>query len=189
MDIDIDVSDNEFARSVLKNSIRASMVENGILKPHLVGVYLQNMPVDAMTGLAAIPYDIADDYGFKKIDILHLSILENFSNKKQIKKLLKKQPDWRLLLDDEVIPKLFHLSKHADTLKKVKPSSIEELADTLALIRPNKNNLIDKYVKNKNEVRKLLYKKVDASDLRRSHAIPYAQIIVLQLHLIKAGII
>lgn len=189
MDIDIDVSDVELARSILPESIRASMVEAGTLKPHLVGIYMQNMPVDHITGLAAIPYDLADDYGFKKIDILHLSILENFDNKTQIRKLLKKTPDWKLLLDDEVIPKLFHLSKHGDTLKKIKPSNIEELADTLALIRPNKKNLIDKYRKNATEVREVLYKKVDASDLRRSHAIPYAQIIVLQLHLIKAGII
>ena len=65
----------------------------------------------------------------------------------------------------------------------------EELADVLALIRPNKKHLIDKYVKNKQSVRKELYKKVDASDLRKSHAIPYALLIVLQLHLIKANII
>lgn len=188
MDIDIDVSDNKAAREIL-NGIRASIVENLELKPHIVGLYFQNIPIDKVTGLAAIPYDMAEDFGYFKIDILNLAILENFTNKKQIRYLLKKDPNWKLLHDPEVIPKLFHLSKHAAVLKKIKPKTVEELADTLALIRPNKKHLIDKYLGDKVETRKELYKKVDASDLRKSHAIPYALLIVLQLHLIEANII
>jgi DNA polymerase III alpha subunit len=188
MDIDIDVSDNKLAREIL-NATRASIIENGELKPHIVGLYFQNIPKDKMTNFAAIPYDLADEYGYGKIDILNLSFLENFTSKEQIRKLLKRSPTWKLLADENVISKLFHLSKHEETLKKICPSSIEELADTLALIRPNKKHLISKYIKNKIETRKELYTKVDASDLRKSHAIPYALIIVLQLHLIEAGII
>jgi len=188
MDIDIDVSDNKAAREIL-HAIRASIVENSELKAHIVGLYFQNMPKDAITGLAAIPYDIAEDYGYYKIDVLNLSILENFQNKKQIRQLLKMEPNWKLLHDVNVIPKLFHLSKHAAILKKIKPKTVEELADVLALIRPNKTYLIDKYLSDKANVRKELYKKVDASDLRKSHAIPYALLIVLQLHLIEGEII
>lgn len=188
MDIDIDVSDNELARQIL-GAVRASTVENSELKPHVVGLYFQSAPVDRLTGLCAIPYEFAEDYGYKKIDVLNLSFLNNFDNKQQIRKLLKKTPKWSLLIDDDVIPKLFHLSKHAETLKAIKPRTVEELADTLALIRPNKKALIPKYIKDKDATRLELYKKVDASDLRKSHAIPYALIIVLQLHLIDAGII
>lgn len=188
MDIDIDVSDNKLAREIL-HGIRASIVENSELKPHIVGMYFQNIPIDKITNLAAIPYEEAEELGYFKIDILNLAILENFTNKNQIRKLLKIEPNWRLLQDVDVIPKLFHLSKHASVLKKVKPKSVEELADVLALIRPNKKHLIDKYITNKVETRKELYKKVDASDLRKSHAIPYALLIVLQLHLIEAEII
>lgn len=189
MDIDIDVADNKLARQLLKTSTRASIVENGMLKNHPVGVYLQSIPVDMITGMAAIPYDLADEYGYKKIDILNLKFLENFTSKKQIRTLLKREPDWNLLLDDEVIPKLFHLAKHSAVLKKLKPSTVEELADVLALIRPNKRHLIDKYKNDKATTRKELYVKLDPSDLRKSHAVPYALIIVLQLHLIKGGII
>ena len=188
MDIDIDVSDNIAAREIL-HAIRASIVENSEIKPHIVGLYFQNIPVDNLTGLAAIPYEDAEALGYYKIDILNLSILENFSNKKQIRKLLKKEPNWNLLQDDELIPKLFHLSKHSATLKKIKPKTVEELADVLALIRPNKKQLIDKYLSNKIGTRVELYKKVDPSDLRKSHAIPYALLIVLQLHLLEAKII
>lgn len=188
MDIDIDVSDNEFARKIL-GGVRASTIENSEIKPHVVGMYFQDAPKDALSNLCAIPYDLAEDYGYKKIDILNLSFLQNFDNKEQIRKLLKRNPRWNLLVDDSVIPKLFHLSKHASTLKSIKPTSVEELADTLALIRPNKKDLIPKYIKDKVTTREQLYKKTDASDLRKSHAIPYALIIVLQLHLIEAGII
>lgn len=188
MDIDIDVADNKKARSVLRCT-RASIVENDELKPHLVGLYFQKIPVDSITGLAAIPYETAEELDFLKVDILNLSFLEHFNSKHEIRKLLKRQPKWNLLVQDDVIPKLFHLSNHGDTLKRVKPTTIEELADVLALIRPNKKALISKYISNRVATRKELYKKEVNSDLRKSHAIPYAQIIVLQLHLIEAGII
>lgn len=189
MDIDIDVSDNKHVRELLPCAVRASILENKDLKAHIVGLYFQNMPKDTITGVAAIPHDYAEEYGFNKIDILNLSFLENFTNKQQIRTLLEKEPDWKLLLDSTVVEKLFHLSKHAQTLKKVAPTTVEELADVLALIRPNKKHLIDKYRINTLSVRKELYKKTDASDLRKSHAVPYALLIVLQLHLIKAKIL
>jgi hypothetical protein len=188
MDIDIDVSDNKAAREIL-GAIRASIVENSELKAHIVGLYFQHIPVDPLTGLAAIPYNMAEEFGYYKFDVLNLSILDNFSNKHQIRQLLKIEPNWNLLQDSEIIPKLFHLSKHAAVLNRIKPTTVEELADVLALIRPNKKHLIDKYLSNKTSTRLELYNKVDASDLRKSHAIPYALIIVLQLHLLGAGII
>ena len=187
MDIDIDVSDNKSVRELL-GAIRASIVEHSELKPHIVGLYFQHIPVDMITGLAAIPYKEAEEYGYYKFDLLNLNILDNFTSKKQIRELLKLKPNWKLLQDPNIIPKLFHLSKHEDVLKIIKPVTVEELADVLALIRPNKRHLIDKYSKDVVNTRKELYKKVDASDLRKSHAIPYALLIVLQLHLLEAGV-
>lgn len=188
MDIDIDVADNEHVRRVLK-ATRASIVENMELKPHLVGLYFQHIPVDAITGLSAIPYKEAEEIGYMKVDVLNLSFYENFTSKSEIKQLLKIPPDWSMLLDDTTISKLFHLSKHGTTLKKIRPTTVEELADVLALIRPNKTHLIDKYITNKAETRKELYIKTANSDLRKSHAIPYALVITLQLHLIKGNIL
>lgn len=190
MDIDIDVKTSFTPKELFDNTItHASIVENGKLKKHIVGNYFQNVPTDPITGLAAIPYDKAEQFGFIKIDILHLSVLDIFESKKEIKALLKKEPDWSLLLNKDVVSKLFHLSNHYDILKQIKPTCVLELADTLALIRPNKLCLIDKYIKDRDNVRKQLYTKTDKSDLRKSHAIPYALLIVLQLHLIQANII
>ena len=188
MDIDIDIAQNQDVLSKFPGVVRASMKENGELKAHQVGVYFQHVPVDKLTGLAAIPFKAAQESGFFKIDMLNLSLLNNFGSKREINILLKKEPDWSLLQQPDIVPKLFHLAKHADVLSKVKPKTIEELADVLALIRPNKHHLIDKYVRDKKGTRTELYRKQDASDLRKSHAIPYALLIVLQLHLLKEGI-
>lgn len=187
MDIDIDVAP-KFKASNVFDAIPASIVEAGELKKHLVGLYFQNIPVDPETGVSAIPYKEAERMGFFKVDMLNLNILNNFESKKEIRELLKIEPDWTLLEDEEVVKKLFHLSKHFSVVSRVKPTSVEELADCLALIRPNKIKLVDKYIRNRINTRKELYVKYDASDLRRSHAIPYALLIILQLHLIESGL-
>lgn len=188
MDIDIDVTPKFKPESIFK-VVKASTVEKGELKKHNVGIYFQDMPQDAVTGFSAIPYKEAEEHGFFKIDMLPLHILENFESKDEIRQLLKIEPDWTLLEEEEVVSNLFHLAKHFETLQKLKPRSVSDLADCLAIIRPNKTHLIDKYVKNKRAVLKELYTKRDPSDLRKSHAIPYALLIVLQLHLFKADLL
>lgn len=188
MDIDIDISP-KFKPDSLFKIAHASTVENGELKKHIVGVYFQTMPIDPLTGVATIPYKEAQEHGFFKIDMLNLNILDNFESKDEIRELLKIEPDWTLLENPEVVEKLFHLARHFETIQKIKPKSVSDLADCLAIIRPNKIKLADKYAKNKKAVIKELYTKRDASDLRKSHAVPYALLIVLQLHLIKAEIL
>jgi DNA polymerase III alpha subunit len=167
--------------------IRASMVENGVLKPHPVGIYLQTIPTDMDSHLSAIPYQQAQEYGYLKIDLLHLNLLKSFESRDEVLTVLNMKPDWTLLNYKSVVEKLFHIKKHFDLIEKCKPQSIEDLADILALIRPNKTILIDKYIKSKHEVRKVLYDKIDESDLRKSHAIAYALNIILQMNLIKLG--
>lgn len=186
MDIDIDI-DPRADLNHLK-MVRASMVENNKLKQHPVGIYLQKIPKDMDTGLSAIPYQHAQELDFIKIDILNLSLLRMFENRQEVLAVLHVQPDWNLLQRREIVEQLFHIKKHYDTVSKCKPKSIEDLADILALIRPNKTVLIDKYIKCKSEVRKILYDKIDESDLRKSHAIAYALNIVLQMNLIKLGV-
>lgn len=189
MDIDIDIKPDTDVQKLFPSAIRSSMIEKDKIKPHLVGWHFQNVPVDKVTGLCAIPYDFSEDFHYFKIDMLHLTLLEYFDDKEQMRKLLRIQPDWKLLKREDVVSKLFHLSKHYETVSEIAPTSIEELADVLALIRPNKRSLIPKYKRDKKAARLELYQKRDPSDLRKSHAIPYAMLIVLQLHLIKGGIL
>ena len=110
MDIDIDVPPSFDAQVVFPGSVPASMVQNGKLIRHPVGTYFQSMPVDPITGLAAIPYDVAPAYGYTKIDFLHLTVLQYYGSKSTIRDLINQEPNWRLLRDPEVVSQLFHIN-------------------------------------------------------------------------------
>lgn len=187
MDIDIDLPSNIDIEDIFDDIIPASMVQDGELKKHPVGVYFQEIPVDVVTGLAAIPYGKAEDFEYYKIDMLHLHILKEFKSKEEMVELQKTDPDWSLLKDREVVEKLFHIGKHFDIVNAVKPHSLIQVADVIALIRPNKVKLLDKYLRSPDIIRKELFTKRDKTDMRKAHAIPYALIVILQLHLIKQG--
>lgn len=191
MDVDIDFPTSFDPLTIFSDAVRASMIKDGKLSKHPAGVYLQAMPSDPITGLAAIPYNHAEDHGYMKIDFLHLSVLDAFENKQQIRALLDKEPDWDMLTIDTVVAKLFQIHKHGDLLYEIEPRSVIELADCIALIRPGKRHLLDEYRKNTTKVRKMLYQKPTDNKyyFKKSHAIAYSLTIVLQLHLIKAGII
>lgn len=189
MDIDIDTPTSFDPMKLFGTCERASQVNNEKISKHPAGVYFQEIPLDPISGLAAIPYDKAERYGYFKVDFLHLGLLDYFETKQQLRSLMKRQPDWSLLQDDEVIPRLFQLRNSGELLKFIKPTSVEELADCIALIRPAKIQLQDQYVLNKERTRKELYKMpLPTGCFKRAHAIAYAFNVVVQLHLIKNGI-
>lgn len=188
MDIDIDLRPDFKPERVFSKVIRASMIENGDIKPHLVGSYFQTIPQDPFTKLAAIPYKQAEDFGFLKIDLLHLSLLSYFENKAEVRAVMHRPPNWKLLLERDFVEKLFHLSKQFDVVYKMKPKSVMEIADTLAIIRPGKMLLLDKYLKDRKACRTELYTKRQDSDLRKAHAVAYAHNVVIHMNLLEAGI-
>lgn len=188
MDIDVDVPTSFKPGEIFKDAVLASMLREQTLAPHPCGVYFHTVPVDPLTGLSAVPYDRAEELGWLKVDFLHLSVYDQFSSREEITELLKIEPDWKLLEIPSVVGQLFHLSKHYDLLQEVKPRSIEELADCLALIRPQKRFMLKAYLKNRAKYREELYKLDPGQEgyaFKKAHAIAYALVIVLQLHLIK----
>lgn len=188
-DIDIDLR-TDFDPKKLFPWARASLVKSDELAQHSCGVYPQGIPVDPLTGLSAIPYKEAEQVGYLKIDFLHLHIYDHFKSRDEIDELLKVEPDWGLLTIPSEQAKLFQLSKHGDVLSAVKPKSIEDLADVLALIRPGKKQLVKLYNSQKDATRRILYAKDESGySFKKSHAIAYAMVIVLQLHLINSGLI
>lgn len=191
MDIDLDFKPSFDPRTVFPQAVPASMVRDDDLAKHPCGHYFQDIAVDEVTGWSAIPYEEAEVMGFFKIDFLHLSTLDYFESKREIRALLKRPPNWSLLLDEHHVSKLFQISKHHTVISQVQPQSIQELADIVALIRPNKRHLLGDYKKNKLKIRPMLYRQGsdDKSSFKRSHAIAYAMTIVLQLHLIEAGVL
>lgn len=189
-DIDIDTQSSFNAQQVFKHSVAASIVKNQKLSRHPCGTYFQQIPVDPVTNLAAIPFKEAEELGYFKVDFLHLSSLDKFTSKQQIRGLLKKEPNWSLMQIPSVVAQLSHLANYIDLVRRVKPQSIQEVADILALIRPSKLYLLEAYVKDRDLVRDELYTKPkdkNAMWFKRSHSVAYAHNIVLQLHLISGN--
>lgn len=193
MDIDIDYPSTFDPHNLFPQAVTASMVRDGQLSRHPCGQYFQSMPVDTLTSLAAIPYEEAEALGYIKIDFLHLTILDMFSTKEEIRKLMNTTPDWLLLLQPNQVEKLFQVHNHADLLAQVTPTSVQELADCIAIIRPSKTHLINSYIHQTKEgrakIRPTLYQKPTNGKnwFKKAHAIAYALTVVLQLHLISMG--
>jgi len=178
-DVDIDVKshtkkDDYGIPAVIYDS------EEKKIRKHNSGFYFNcNIPEDKETGWAAIDYKDAEDQGFIKIDLLTNYSYDFFHTKQDILDAMNKEPDWDLLLDEDFINKLPQISGHYDLIRKVRPKSIEELSDVLALMRPGKKHLLDKYLNNRNQVRKNLYTRPKQGYLfKKSHAIAYAVMLV-----------
>ena len=181
-DIDIDFTDRDSALKLFRH-VGASRVDGDRLVKHNTGVYLHEVPVKADVNLCAVPYDQAEDEGYFKLDFLNVSIYKGVQNEEHLIQLMETEPLWDLLLQDEFADLLFHLNGHGAILRKTCPTSVEELAAVLAMIRPAKRNLIGKSWP---EVMKEVWTKPETNDyyFKKSHATAYAVAIVVQMNLI-----
>jgi len=191
-DVDIDTASSFNPLDHFPTAINGSQINDGVIKKHNSGVYFQKIHKDKITGLSAIPFKEAEKLGYFKMDFLHLTLLDHFTSKEEIRELIKIPPDWSLLEDQENVERMSQIHRHFDIVYKIKPKSVNDISDIIALIRPGKRMLVDAYVQNKEITRKELYKRPEDSSkyyFKQSHAIAYALNIVLQLHLLKSGII
>lgn len=178
-DVDIDFADREQVLAVLKHT-PAMQLDNGKPRKHNTGVYFHNVPLNPFTGMATVDYKDAEERGWFKIDLLNVGIYTEFSSNEEIDELLSKDPVWEMLEHREIISQLFHIHNHADTVIRMKPTSIEQLAMVLACIRPGKKHLIGRPWF---EIEKEVWLKTDdAYSFKHSHAIGYAVAIVLQMN-------
>lgn len=188
-DIDIDLPSDFKPEALFPDAVRASMVVNGRLQHHPCGVYFQKVPRDPVTRLAAVPYAEAEEIGYAKIDFLHLSLLGKFATREEIEALLDVDPDWGLLKIPSVVKKLFQLGNHFELVDKVRPTSIMELADVIAMTKPGKRWLLDAYLRDRARTRPEIYVQREGSyGYKKSHAIAYAMNVALQLHLVACGV-
>jgi hypothetical protein len=178
-DIDIDFADRSKALAVLRH-IDARLDTD---KKHNTGVYVQSVPYNPITGLSTLDYKTAEDRGYFKIDFLNVNVYEGVQNKEHLDKLIRIEPLWDLLLEDDFVNKLFHVNGHGNVLRAMKPKKVEELAACLAIIRPAKKHLLGK---NWNEVFDEVWTKPKTDDyyFKKAHAIAYAHVIVVQMNLI-----
>lgn len=181
-DIDIDFVNRDQALTLFKH-VGASRVDGDKLVKHNTGVYLHEVPVNAKTGLCSVPYDVAEEQEFFKIDFLNVSLYKGVRNEDHLISLMNQEPLWDLLEDDSFNNMLFHVNGHGGILRQMKPKTVEQLAAVLAMIRPAKKHLVGKTWE---EVMKEVWVKPTNDDyyFKKSHAIAYATAVVVQMNLI-----
>lgn len=188
-DIDIDFYDREDALKFIKH-IPASRIENNQIKKHNTGVYLQEIPIDKVTGLSSLDYDNAEERGYFKVDFLNVSIYKDIKSETEIERLLTIEPLWDLLEQKEFCDMIFHVNGYHDLIARLRPQSIEELAMFLALLRPGKKHLVpicekEGFQSIKDEI---WVKTEDAYSFKKSHAVAYSHAIVVQMNKICEGV-
>ncbi|MCI4411210.1 MAG: hypothetical protein JHC38_06005 [Thiotrichales bacterium] len=179
-DIDIDTQTST-DRSKFGTRAMIYNKEQQKILPHPSGIYLEPVPVDLMSGLAAFDYEYGNNVGFQKVDILHNTSYDIFNSKAELDEVLSRVDtfDWNILAKESNVLQLPHIGNHFELIQAVKPKSIEDLSDVVALIRPGKRNLLDTYLKHKHATRKQLYlRSTDGMVFKKSHATSYALMIV-----------
>jgi hypothetical protein len=184
-DIDIDFFDRSLILKLIDHIPASRNTEDGF-KAHNTGVYFQKIPHNPLTGLASIDYKEAETRGYFKVDFLNVSAYQGVKNEAHLLKLMEQEPIWPLLWEEEISSKLLHVNNYHSLLAECKPASIIELAMFLAIIRPGKKHLIKSVIeKGWNSILNEIWTKTDDGyTFRKSHAIAYSQMIVVQLNLL-----
>lgn len=178
-DIDIDFAD----RSVLLNKIEHRVAKLDTGKKHNTGVYVTECPHNPVDNLATIDYKTAEDRGYFKLDFLNVTIYNNIQDEEHLIKLMNKEPIWELLEHKDFVDQVFHLSGHDKLLKQLKPTSVEQLAATLAIIRPAKRHLAKETWQT--ILQEVWIKPTNGEYyFKKAHAVSYAMACVVHMNLI-----
>jgi hypothetical protein len=182
-DIDIDFAD----RSIVLDKIKHRVAKLDTEKKHNTGVYVTEIPHNPVDMLSTIDYEKAEDRGYFKLDFLNVSLYKDIKDEEHLLRLMKKEPMWELLQHEEFTDQLFHLNGHGTVVKKLCPTSVEQLASVLAIIRPAKRHLVNKTW---NEIEKQVWVKPSDGSyyFKKAHAIAYAHAIVVQMNLLCEGV-
>lgn len=185
-DVDIDFADRNAALSSLSH-IPACIVRNGRLDKHNTGVYFHAVPIDPITRYASLHYETAEEKGWYKIDLLNVGVYEMIRNEDHLLAMMANDLDWSLLTYPEFTSQLIHLGNHATLVSELRPSSVSDVAMTLALIRPGKRHLIntckqDGFAAIRD---KIWTETADGSySFKKSHAVSYAMLVKVHANLL-----
>ena len=181
-DVDIDFFDRDGTLKLFKHA-PASIIKDDKIEKHKTGVYFHAVPTHPVTGHSTLDYKKAEERGYFKIDCLNVNIYKNIKSEQELVELMIEEPDWDMLKDPKVVENLFHLNGHFNIVSKLEPKNVEQLAAVLAIIRPAKRQLM--YKDWTNILKEVWVKPTDGSYFfKKSHAVAYAQAIVIQMNLI-----
>ncbi len=179
-DIDIDFANRDLVLNKIPH--RVARLENG--KKHNTGVYVTECPYNPIDNIATIDYKAAEDRGYFKLDFLNVHVYKDVRNEEHLLELMEKEPLWELLEYTEFCSQVFHLSGNEELVKKLAPKNLEQLAATLAVIRPAK-----RYLANSTDWDSIFDKVWTKPDdggyyFKKAHAFSYAMAIVVHMNLL-----
>jgi hypothetical protein len=185
-DIDIDFADRQKILALVKH-VPASQLKDTKLVPHNTGVYVTDIPVDPVQGIASLDYKTAESRGYLKLDFLNVTLYQQIRNEAHLQELMQAPPDWnRFNTDQGFFEQLIHVNNHWNTLKKMPEpvDSIPRLAMLLSVIRPAKRHLIGQAWR---DIAVTVWEKPqdDSYYFKKSHAIAYAQLVVVNMNLLS----
>jgi hypothetical protein len=186
-DIDIDFGDRDKVLSLIDH-IPAAMRKVNPMRKHATGVHVTNVPYDPVYDMASIDYSEADKRGYLKLDLLNVHVYNQVRDEKHLIDLMR-DPDWSRLKNKDFVEKLIHLGNQYNAVRSMPESidSIPRLAMMLAVIRPGKKHLIGK---NWRDIAKTVWDKgSDGYTFKKSHAIAYAQLVVVHMNLLEETMI
>ena len=178
-DIDIDFADRNIVLDKLKH--RVAKLKTG--KKHNTGVYATEIPHNPVNNLSTIEHKTAEERGYFKLDFLNVSIYKDVKDEAHLQELMEREPLWQLLEHEDFSEKVFHLNGHSNLLKILKPTSVSQLAATLAIIRPAKRHLANESWET--ILKEVWTKPTDGSYyFKKAHAVSYAMACVIHMNLI-----
>ena len=178
-DIDIDFADRDDILSLINH--RVAKLDTG--KKHNTGVYVTEIPHNPVDNLSTINYKDAEDRGYFKLDFLNVSIYKDIKDESHLQTLMERKPIWELLEHQDFVDQVFHLSGHSKLLKLLKPTSVEHLAATLAIIRPAKRHLANESWQT---IMKEVWKKPTDGEyyFKKAHAVAYPVSVIVHMNLL-----
>jgi len=182
-DIDIDFGNRDLILDKIDH-IPASMRNINPIRKHATGIYVTEIPYDPVNNMAAIDYEVAEERGYMKIDMLNVHVYNMVRDEKHLTELMR-QPDWSMLNDPKIVEQLIHLGNHYNSIQRMPEpiNSVTRLSMFLAIIRPGKKHLIGlPWV----EVSKTIWERIEGTySFKKSHAVAYANLVVVHMNLLK----
>lgn len=185
-DVDIDFADRKQALALLEH-IPASLRRNKNLERHNTGIYFHAVPIDPITKICSLPYDLAEARGFYKIDCLNVHVYEKIKDEQHLIKLMNQHIDYSIFDYEEFTKDIIHLGNHANLVSQLKPRSISDIAMILALIRPGKKHLIDTCKKfGFSSIKDEIWTDSNTGSyiFKKSHAFSYAMLVKVHANLL-----
>lgn len=181
-DVDIDFGNRELILEKI-NHIPAAMRKVDPIRKHNTGVHITKIPYDPIHDMAAIDYSDAEERGYFKLDLLNVHVYNQVRDEQHLVELMR-EPKWGKLNDPRFVEQLIHLGNHYNSIQRMPEpiNSIPRLAMFLAVIRPAKKHLIGL---SWSEVSKTIWDKEEGTySFKKSHAVAYAQLVVVHMNLL-----